>query len=144
MNEKPIYFSPKDVLKIIFNKLLGNLDFFDNKPHFNPSSLKQKANNGALWLKGRFVQNWIELLINLFTFFWHNFTVLPSEIAQANGGNDIDEAVITVPFHFNDKQRTATRLVGSNNSNCTWHFVFLCTIMLAKFPVRKPKWPPCI
>ncbi|XP_044172882.1 heat shock 70 kDa protein 14-like [Acropora millepora] len=53
MNEKPIYFSPKDVLKIIFDKLL--------------------------------------------------------EIAQANGGNDIDEAVITVPFHFNDKQRTATR-----------------------------------
>ena len=48
MNEKPIYFSPKDVLKIIFNKLLGNFDFFDNKPHFNPSSLKQKANNISL------------------------------------------------------------------------------------------------
>lgn len=34
MNEKPIIFSPKDVLKIIFNKLLGNFDFFGNKPHF--------------------------------------------------------------------------------------------------------------
>lgn len=128
MNEKPIYFSPKDVLKIIFNKLLGNLDFFDNKPHFNPSSLKQKANNGSFVFEKL---NWIvNQSIHIYRFFWHNFTVLPSEIAQANGGNDIDEAVITVPFHFNDKQRTATRLVGQTrinsiswlviNSVCVW------------------------
>ena len=32
-----------------------------------------------------------------------------TEIAQANGGNDIEEAVITVPFHFNDEQRAAIR-----------------------------------
>ena len=32
-----------------------------------------------------------------------------TEIAQANGGNDVEEAVITVPLHFSDKQRTAIR-----------------------------------
>lgn len=32
-----------------------------------------------------------------------------TEIAQANGGNDIEEAVITVPLHFNDEQRAAIR-----------------------------------
>ncbi|XP_020606283.1 heat shock 70 kDa protein 14-B-like [Orbicella faveolata] len=31
------------------------------------------------------------------------------EIAQANGGNDIEEAVITIPLHFNDEQRAAIR-----------------------------------
>ena len=31
------------------------------------------------------------------------------EIAQANGGNDIEEAVITVPLHFNEDQRAAIR-----------------------------------
>ena len=120
MNEKPIYFSPKDVLKIIFDKLLGNFDFFDNKPHFNPSSLKQKANNGNFVFERKICTklNWIvNQSIHIYRFFWHNFTVLPSEIAQANGGNDIDEAVITVPFHFNDKQRTATRLVSQTRMN---------------------------
>ena len=32
-----------------------------------------------------------------------------TEIAQANGGNDIEEAVITAPLHFSDEQRTAMR-----------------------------------
>lgn len=32
-----------------------------------------------------------------------------TEIAQANGGNDIEEAVITVPLHFSDEQKTAIR-----------------------------------
>lgn len=35
--------------------------------------------------------------------------VLLSEIARANGGNGISEAVITVPFHFSDEQKTAMR-----------------------------------
>ncbi|KAJ7383631.1 Heat shock 70 kDa protein 14 [Desmophyllum pertusum] len=53
LNEKPTLFSPKEVVKLIFQKLL--------------------------------------------------------EIARANGGSDIEEAVITVPLHFNDEQRAATR-----------------------------------
>ena len=32
-----------------------------------------------------------------------------SEIAQGNSGSEIDEAVITVPLHFSDEQRTAMR-----------------------------------
>lgn len=53
VNEKPRFFSPKDVVRMIFQKLL--------------------------------------------------------EIAQANGGNDIEDAVITVPLHFSDEQRVAMR-----------------------------------
>ena len=33
------------------------------------------------------------------------------EIAQANGGNDIEDAVITVPLHFSDEQRVAMRYI---------------------------------
>lgn len=44
-----------------------------------------------------------------FSTFTQIINVLFSEIAQANGGNDIEEAVITVPLHFNDEQRTAMR-----------------------------------
>ncbi|XP_068710647.1 heat shock 70 kDa protein 14-B-like [Montipora foliosa] len=53
MNEKPTLFSPKEVVSMIFKKML--------------------------------------------------------EIARANGGNGISEAVITVPFHFSDEQKTAMR-----------------------------------
>ena len=34
------------------------------------------------------------------------------EIAQANGGNDIEDAVITVPLHFSDEQRVAMRYIS--------------------------------
>ena len=37
--------------------------------------------------------------------------VLFLEIAQANGGNDITDAVITVPLHFSDEQRVAMRYI---------------------------------
>jgi len=53
VNEKATLFSPKEVIKMIFQKLL--------------------------------------------------------EIAQGNSGSEIDEAVITVPLHFSDEQRTAMR-----------------------------------
>lgn len=33
------------------------------------------------------------------------------EIAQANGGNDIEDAVITVPLHLSDEQRVAMRYI---------------------------------
>jgi len=38
--------------------------------------------------------------------------VLFLEIAQANGGNDIEDAVITVPLHFSDEQRVAMRYIS--------------------------------
>lgn len=47
-------------------------------------------------------------LFSAFRFVIDVLHVLP-EIAQAKGGNDIEEAVITVPFHFSDEQRTAMR-----------------------------------
>ncbi|CAH3104805.1 unnamed protein product [Pocillopora meandrina] len=53
LNEKPTLFSPKEVIKMIFEKLL--------------------------------------------------------EISQANGGNDIEEAVITAPLHFSNEQKTEIR-----------------------------------
>lgn len=53
LNEKTTLFSPKEVVKIIFEKLL--------------------------------------------------------EISQANGGNDIEEAVITTPLHFTHEQKTEIR-----------------------------------
>ena len=46
---------------------------------------------------------------SLFSAFQFISNVLLPEIAQAKGGNDIEEAVITVPFHFSDDQRTAMR-----------------------------------
>lgn len=122
MNEKPHFFSPKDVLKIIFNKLLGNFYL----SHVRQWSLiliqfhwNRRPIMSPLCLKRRCVQYWIELLINFYShlYYFKQFHVLPSEIAQANGGNDIDEAVITVPFHFDDKQRTATRLVSQTRIN---------------------------
>lgn len=63
-------------------------------------------------------------LISVSTVYDVNYFVdhfLFTEIARANGGNDIEEAVITIPLHFNDEQRAAIKyfisIIGAILSN---------------------------
>ena len=51
---------------------------------------------------------WLNCYNFYFTVFFC-FVLFFKEIAQANGGNDIEEAVITAPLHFNDEQKTEIR-----------------------------------
>lgn len=39
-------------------------------------------------------------------------TFICTEISQANGGNDIEEAVITAPLHFSNEQKTEIRWIN--------------------------------
>lgn len=63
------------------------------------------------------------------------YCFLFAEIARANGGSDIEEAVITVPLHFNDEQKTATRysIIVCNNQQwikqhiSLWMLLSICS-----------------
>lgn len=57
----------------------------------------------------------LKCLITFIAFLWQfefrDFFIC-TEISQANGGNDIEEAVITAPLHFSNEQKTEIRWIN--------------------------------
>lgn len=53
----------------------------------------------------------ITFIACLWQFEFRDFFIC-TEISQANGGNDIEEAVITAPLHFSNEQKTEIRWIN--------------------------------